>query len=52
MDGPITAVCLGPLIVAAGGAGAAGAIGVGAGIRIGSFCWPGVVGSSFRLFHT
>jgi hypothetical protein len=51
IEGPITADCFGPLVVAAGAAGA-GAIGVGAGLRIGSPCGLKVVGSSFRLFHT
>jgi hypothetical protein len=54
IEGPITADCFGPLIVAAGAAGAvgAGAIGGAAGLRIGSPCGLRSVGSSFRLFHT
>jgi hypothetical protein len=60
MEGPITADCFDPPVVAARAAGAAdaaeaigvGVIGVGAGLRIGSLCGLTVAGSSFRLFHT
>jgi hypothetical protein len=66
IEGPITADCFGPLVIAAGAASGAGTIGVGAGLRIGSPC--GLIGSpcgligapcgltaagsSFLLFHT
>jgi hypothetical protein len=57
IEGPITADCFGPLVVAVGATDATGeigvgAIGVGAGLRIGSPCGLKLVGSSFRLFHT
>jgi hypothetical protein len=52
IDAPITADCLGPLTLIAGGTDATGAIGVGAGLRIGSLEGLAVAISSFRLFHT
>jgi hypothetical protein len=54
MDGPIVAVCFGPLFTAAGAVGVIGVgvdVDVGAGVLIGSTRGPGATGSSFRLFH-
>jgi hypothetical protein len=55
IEAPILADCVGPLLVTAAAAGAAGGavvIGVGAGLPIGSPCGRVLVGSSFFLFHT
>jgi hypothetical protein len=52
IEGPITADCFGTLAFTAGAAAAGGAIGAGAGLRIGSSCGLTVAGSSLRLFHT
>src|ERR1019366_7826352 len=52
IEGPIVADCFGTLVFTAGAAATGGAIGAGAGLRIGSSCGLLEAGSSLRLFHT